>query len=230
MHIRIPQEEAERARRLSRLIVREPFQRRSWAELGYFFAGSALALAAVLALGVLGITGLALSVAFVGVAILAGGLRAARGFGRWQRGVARRMLGEDIAVPGSFGWRPGVFGWLRASLGDRTAWKSLAYFVAKVPLTLFGVWFALSIWLEALFGIASPLIGVSRTARFGPFGRFLNAGGPYGGPGPGFSTHLGVFVTGVILLFVAPWAMRLVVYLDRQMMHILLGPDAATSA
>ncbi len=36
-------------------------------------------------------------------------------------------------------------------------------------------------------------------------------------------------MTGVILLFVAPWTMRLVVYLDRRMMHLLLGPDAAAS-
>ena len=36
-------------------------------------------------------------------------------------------------------------------------------------------------------------------------------------------------MTGVVLLFIAPWAMRLVVYLDRRMMHLLLGPDAASS-
>jgi signal transduction histidine kinase len=40
---------------------------------------------------------------------------------------------------------------------------------------------------------------------------------------------LGVFVTGVVFLFIAPWAMRLVVYLDRRMMHLLLGPDATST-
>ena len=38
-----------------------------------------------------------------------------------------------------------------------------------------------------------------------------------------------MFVTGVVFLFIAPWTMRLVVNLDRWMMHLLLGPDAATS-
>jgi signal transduction histidine kinase len=38
-----------------------------------------------------------------------------------------------------------------------------------------------------------------------------------------------VFITGVVLLFIAPWTMRLVIYLDRRMMHLLLGPDASTS-
>ncbi len=36
-------------------------------------------------------------------------------------------------------------------------------------------------------------------------------------------------MSGVVLLFVAPWAMRLVVYLDKRMMHLLLSRDAAAS-
>ena len=229
VQIRIPPEGAEQAKRLARLIAREPFLKRSWAELAYFLVGSAFAFAAAFALGAVGIAGLLLTVAFVGVAILAGGLRAARGFGRWQRGIARRVLGEDIAEPMPFTPRPGLFGWLGGSLSDRTAWRAVGYFVAKVPLTLFGVWFALSIWLEAIFGVASPFTGVHGTGRFGPFGRVLYPAGSYGGPPSGFASHLGVFVAGVVFLFVAPWAMRLVVFLDRRMMHALLGPDAAAS-
>jgi signal transduction histidine kinase len=38
-----------------------------------------------------------------------------------------------------------------------------------------------------------------------------------------------VFVTGVVLLFVAPWTMRLVLYVDRRMLHLLLGPGASAS-
>ena len=228
MEIRIPEERAEQAKRLAQLIVREPFHKRSWAELGFFLASSALACAAAFALGAVGLAGLVLTVVFVGVVILAGGLRAARGLGRWQRGLARRMLGEDMSEPEPFSARPGFFGWLRASLGDRAAWQTVGYFVAKVPLTIFGVWFALSIWLEALLDIASPLTGATGTARFGPFARLV---GPHynGGPAPRLGPHVEVFVTGVVFLFVAPWTMRLVVYLDRRMMHLLLGPDAVST-
>jgi signal transduction histidine kinase len=228
VEIRIPQERAEQAKRLVRLIGREPFHKRSWAELGFFLASSALALAGVFALVALGIVGLALTVVFVGIMILAASLRAARGLGRWQRALAWRVLGDEIPEPEPFSPRPGFVGWLRASLGDRAAWRAVGYFVAKVPLTIFGVWFALSVWVEALFGITSPLTGSTGSVRFGAFGRVLDPG-YNGGPGPGAATHVGAFIAGVVLLFVAPWTMRLVVYLDRRMMHLLLGPDAAAA-
>jgi signal transduction histidine kinase len=225
---RIRQDGTEQPRRLVRLISGEPFRRRSWAELVYFLASSALICAGALVVGALGIAGLALTVVFVGIVILAGGLRAARGLGRWQRTLARETLGETIAEPEELSARPGLFGWLRASLGDRAAWRAVAYLMAKIPLTLFGLWFALSVWIEALFGIASPITGGTATARFGVLGRLVGPRNP-GGPVIGFGTHLEVFVTGVVLLFVAPWPMRLVVQVDRRMMHLLLGPDAATS-
>ena len=227
MQIRVPQERAEQARRLAELIATEPFHKRSWAELGFFLASSALAFAAVLFLAVLGVTGVALTVVVVGIVILAAGLRAARGMGRWQRALARRLLGDEIPEPEPFNAYRGSFGWWRASLGDRAAWRAVAYFATKVPLTIFGVWFALSIWVEALAGIASPLTGRSATDSFGVLDHVLNRS-YNGGPAPGFA-HLGLFITGIALLFLAPWTMRLAVTLDRRLMHVLLGPDAASS-
>jgi signal transduction histidine kinase len=82
------------------------------------------------------------------------------------------------------------------------------------------------VWFEALFGILSPLVG-GGSAKFGPFDHLLQ--GSSGGPATGFFAHVGEFVLGIVFLFVAPWTMRLVVYLDRRMMQALLGPDAATS-
>jgi signal transduction histidine kinase len=178
-------------------------------------------------LAVLGVTGLALTVVVVGIVILAAGLRAARGMGRWERALARRLLGEEIPEPEPFGVHLRLFGWWRASLGDRAAWRAVGYFAAKVPLTIFGAWFALSVWVEALVGVASPLTGRTATDNFGVFGRVLNPSYD-GGPAPGFA-HLGLFITGIVLLFLAPWTMRLVVNLDLRMMHLLLGPDAASS-
>ena len=225
MHIRIPEQRAEQTKHLVQRIGTEPFRKRSWAELGYFLSSSALTGAGALALAVLGITGVALSVVFVGIVILAGGLRLARGLGRWQRALAGQVLGEEIPEPEPFGSRRGFFGWLRASFGDGAAWRAVGYFVAKVPLTIFGVWFALSVWLEALFRIASPLTGAPGPSKFGA----INLGAAPNGAPVAPAAHVATFVTGVILLFVAPWMMRLVVYLDRRMMHLLLGPAPSTA-
>ena len=108
--IRLSEERAEQAKRLAQLIAGEPFHKRSWAELGFFVASSALACGGVFALGALGIAGLVTHGSVVGVVILAGDLRAARGIGRWQRALARRLLGEDISEPEPFTARPGVLG------------------------------------------------------------------------------------------------------------------------
>ena len=228
MQIRIPEERAEQVKHLSQVILREPFQTRSWAELGYFLATSALAFGAVVVLGLLGFSGLILTVAIVGIFILGSGLRAARGFGRWQRTLAWGLLGEEIAEPEPFSPPPGMFRWLRATFSDRAAWLTVVYFLAKVPLTLFGIWFALSVWIEAIVDIASPLTGGHGLTGFGLLSRAVGNEANNGYP-LGFMAHIGVFAVGVLFLFVAPWTMRLVVYFDRRLMHLLLGPTAATS-
>jgi signal transduction histidine kinase len=224
--LRVPPEWSEMGSRLLRVIRREPFRRRCWAELGYFIVSSALAFASVFLLSAIGFVGLILTVVFFGVVLLAGGLRLARELGGWQRGLAWRVLGEEIPGPDPFRPGPGLFGWLRASFGDWGAWRSVAYFIVKIPLTVFGIWFALSVWIEALVRIASPLTG-GGAVGFGLLGRILAP--RYGDANVGFAPHVGAFITGLLLLFLAPWTMRVVVYVDRRLMQLLLGPDAATS-
>ena len=110
VRVQIRQDWADHAWRLARLVCREPFRKRSWAELGFFLVSSALAGAAALILAAFGVTALLLSVVFVGIMILAGGLRAARGFGRWQRQLATRFLGENILAPEPFERPTGIVG------------------------------------------------------------------------------------------------------------------------
>ena len=221
----------ERATRLARDVLKEPFRRRTWAELGYFVASSALAFAGAAVLGAFGFAGTLLTVVFVGVLLICAGLHLARGLGRWQRALARQALGEEIDEPEPFRAAPGPSRWVRATLGDRAAWRSAAYVVAKLPLTVFGAWFAVSVWLEALLDLFAPFTGRTGHVGFGILGD-LTAARPagLGAPAPpGPATVAGVFVVGVVLFFLAPWPMRLVVHLDRRLMHLLLGPDAATS-
>ena len=104
----------------------------------------------------------------------------------------------------------------------------MLYFVAKVPLTLFGVWFALSLWVEAVLGIASPFLGDGEPPGSACSATPPERAGSPRGP-PSLSTHVTEFAVGVLFLFLAPWTMRFVVYVDRRMMHLLLGPNATSS-
>ena len=107
------------------------------------------------------------------------------------------------------------------------AWRSLAYAVVKIPLLLFGVWFALSLWIQAFLCLVDPFTGGSAGIRpVGPLRNgFVIGHASVAGPTP---TGL-VFLYGVVLVFIAPWAMRLVLYPDRLLMRLLLGPDAMTA-
>jgi signal transduction histidine kinase len=123
--------------------------------------------------------------------------------------------------------RPGFFGWLQSALRDRTSWRAVVYTLAKAPLVAFGVWFALSTWLAAFTCLTYPIWGAhtNRPAEFG-FVRNLFSPGYFSVGTNGFWHGLFIFVTGVLLFFVAPWTMRLVVFVDRRLMRALLSPDA----
>ncbi len=219
--VTIPEARIDQGRRMVQTILREPFQRRTWSELAFFLisglvAGIGIAFAVVtMAAGVL------LSVVFIGVVVLGGSLRGTRGIGAWHRALARHFLHEAIADPDPFMPRPGFFGWLRGALGDRAAWRALAYTVAKVPLLIFGVWLGLSVWFDAARGLLQPFTGGGAPGVFGPVG--------VNGLRTGSVRPEAAFLYGAVLLFLAPWTMRFVVYLDRRLMRLLLGPDPVTA-
>jgi signal transduction histidine kinase len=203
-----------------------PFTRRAWQEL-LFFVVSALVTALGLALfAVTTLAGTALAITFLGLAILAAGLRGARGIGGWQRALARSLLNEQVDEPEPFSARPGFVGWLHGSLKDRVAWRSILYTLAKGPLVFFSGWFALSVWVDAFSCLFYPLIRAG-AVRPGEFGIVFNLFHPgYLSVGTsGFGHGLFIVLTGVILLFIAPWPMRLVLFVDRKLMHALLTPD-----
>jgi signal transduction histidine kinase len=207
--------------------VREPFTRRPYSELAYFVFGFPIvAFGMAFSLLFLG-AGAALAVTFVGVIIIALGARGARWFGGLQRSLARQFLAEDIEDPDPFVAPRGLFAWLQAALRDKIGWKTIGYLVAKSLWTLFNVWFALSVWWDALACLGYPFLGRGNT-RPGVFGVTYNVLRPgFFSVGSSGVIH-GAFImaTGVVLLFVAPWPMRLAVSVDRRLMHWLLGPDA----
>ncbi len=215
----MPDEQADQVRRVAKLLLTEPFQSRTWSELSFFVLSSLVAGLAIFVLAATFFAGGALAIIFVGVVIIAGGLRAARGLASWQRGLARHLLGEQINDPEPFQARPGFFGWLGSALRDRAGWRSLGYIVVKVPLTIFGVWFAFSVWVEAAFALLRGLVGSGAVPHLNGFlGQISRPSAARGS----------LFLGGLVLLLVAPWTMRVVILLDRILIRSLLGPDAMT--
>lgn len=224
--IAIPEARLAQLRRFAGALIRGPFVRRTWHELLFFVVDGLLSAVALVFLAVTLLGGSILAVTFVGLVIVASGVRGARGIGAFHRGLAQNLLGEHIEEPAPFLARPGFLGWLQVALRDRVGWRAVAYSLIKAPLVAFGVWFALSVWLDAFSCLLYPFLqdGRTRPSEFGVVFNLLP---------PGFLSlnqsgviH-GTFIvaTGVLLLFLAPWPTRLLLAGDRRLMQIFLAPD-----
>jgi signal transduction histidine kinase len=139
-------------RRGVRRTLREPFTRRTRRECLY--AGVSLLVAIPLfAFTVVAVTvGLALSVSFAGLPLLAISLRTVRRLGAVCRRLANRALApraeppplfrlkqeRPIEAPPPFQPQPGVVGWIRSSLTDPISWRACAYLLIKLPLAVLG--------------------------------------------------------------------------------------------
>jgi signal transduction histidine kinase len=226
----LSEDRVDQIHRIARTVWNEPFERRTWSELLFFSLSVLLAVVGMAFIAITMFAGIGLAITFVGLIVIAGSLRGARGIGGFHRGLARNILDEDIEEPQPFVARPGFFGWLQSALRDPIGWRAVAYSIIKMPLAAFGVWFAFSVWVDAFFCLTYPLWGAGATNP-AEFGIVKNVFGPgYLSVGTsGFFHGLFILITGVILVFVAPWTMRAVVYVDRRLMRVLLGPDAMTA-
>jgi signal transduction histidine kinase len=219
-------EQVAKAKEFAQRVLREPFTRRPWTELGFWMVSGALAAVSFALVAATMFAGVWLIITFIGLIIIAFSLRIARGTGRWQRALAYNFLGETIEEPNPFVRRPGFFGWLQSVLRDRVAWRSAAYLALKVPWTVLGAFVAFSLWWDAIMGLLSPIFwhgGNGGPAMWGlAQGIFISNG--YG-DGHSFGHNVGVFLLGAIFLFAAPWVMRGFVTVDKLLMRTLLGPD-----
>jgi len=228
MSLAVTEEQAARMKATARHIVREPFTKRPWSELGFFLVSGGLAGVGLAFVGITMVAGVALAITFFGLAVLALSIRSARGFGGWNRALARSMLGEKVDDPEPFAGRRGFLGWLQSSLRDRVGWRSVGYLALKVPWAILGVFVALSLWWDAFACLLRPFSGSNGG---GPpvWGLVPNLFGSdffwFNGPPQGFLHGLAVFLLGFVFLFAAPWVMRGFVNVDRLLIRSLLGPD-----
>jgi signal transduction histidine kinase len=208
-------------------ILRAPFTRRAWSQLGYAFANFPLAIAGF----VFTIVTLALAAGF-GPPPVAASTFGARELGSASRGLARRFLGERVPPPQPLHPAPGVRGWMRSTLTDAPGWRARGYLLLKLPVALVGLIAAGYFWLGGLVYLTFPLWweifhkvtitdeGVSRSD-------------PVTNPGPVGSLHvltlggsLLLVPIGAALLLAAPWMTSAVVGMDRSLIRRLLGPTS----
>jgi signal transduction histidine kinase len=227
--LEISQDRLDRLRRFVEAVKRGPFVKRSWQEILFFVVDGAVSIAGLIFIVATMVAGIFLAITYVGLVLIGSSIRVARGIGGVHRSLATSLLEEHIEEPPPFVPRPGFFGWIQSALRDRIGWRAIAYSLIKVPLVIFGVWFALSVWVDAFTCLTYPLFeaGSVRPTEFGIVANFLPPGFISVGTG-GYPHGLFAFVSGVVLLFVAPWPTRLVVFVDRQLMRVLLAPDAVT--
>src|ERR1019366_5719916 len=151
----------EQVRATARLIVREPFAKRSWSELAFLAIGVPLAgLGAAFVIVTL-FAGVALAITFFGLGIVGLSVVGARGIGGWHRQLARAYLGEEIENPEPFAPRRGFFGWVESGPRDRTRGGAMGSFGLKVPLATAGILVGFAFWWDAFFCLTYPVWGGS---------------------------------------------------------------------
>jgi signal transduction histidine kinase len=224
-----------------------PLRRRPWVETLYVVIAPPLAAVGfVLALASLAL-GVALSVTFIGLPLLAASGRPVRGLGSAQRALARRLLGERVAPPAPLQAGRGLLGWLQSALRDGASWRARAYLLLKLPLAVLTCYTVALCWVEGVFCLTYPLWwGLSAPGPITSNG-FLDLGGLIlrgssstdhtairghrfviqVGPHSYLDTWpraLLLSLAGLLVLLIAPSVVHGLVWLDRMLIRGLLGP------
>jgi Putative sensor len=202
-------------------LLREPLSRRAWAELRYVAISLPVAVAGFLFTLVTTVLGVVTLGVGVGPPLLAASSLGARGLAGASRGLARRLLGIEVAPPPPFRPQPGVVGWIRSGITDAIGWRARAYLALKLLVAAFGYLVAGWFWVAGLSGLTYPLRseillhvhlrGAAQAAR--PIATL-----------PVLQGNLVVVPVGLVLLLAAPWLIRVVVGLDLVLITRLIGP------
>ena len=195
------------------IVVRAWLTARTWRELAYLVSGVFLGLPTFV-LAVVGAVTAAASVLTVGLPLLVGVLALARLTPRYFRGPARKLLGWDWADPpppaGGSWW-----GRVRALPSDPTAWRALAYCLARWPLAVVGAY-------PGLFAVVVAPIGITC-----PLWWFLIPGDVQAFEADTWSQTWIIALQGLAVLLATPWWLRLLVLIDRFLVRALLHPSEA---
>ena len=200
-------------------MFRAVFSRRTWFETTYLLLD--------LPVGVAGFTvvvtglslGLGLLITLIGVPILTLTVLACRAAIRPELFRAR-LLGLELAPPPRLDSSGGFLRRLVRPLGDGAGWRAAAYFILMLPVGIATFTIAVTWWATALGLLTLPAWAWSV---------------PHGGPQIGNSTYWNepwqlalACLAGVVLTLIAPWAIRALGAVDREIVRAFLGTSRRT--
>ncbi|WP_409182333.1 sensor histidine kinase [Amycolatopsis sp. VS8301801F10] len=107
--------------------------------------------------------GLALTPLLLGIGILTTVLRLAKLFGALHRRLAAKLLDLPLPPPPKPDLKPGLWNWLTARLGDRAAWRSVAYLLVRLPAALLALLGAGALGFYGLASFTYPLTWLLET-------------------------------------------------------------------
>ena len=160
------------------------------------------------------------------VALLVLAPRLARGLAAAHRGLARHLLGEQLAGPAPVRSGRGPASWTAATLRDGPGWRAVAYLLLKLPLAVAGCYVVVIWWAVGLASMTYPFwwawfrnhppgVQLSPVPVLTPFGvlHVATVAGTFA-----------AFAAGAAMVAAAPWLTRAVVRADLWLMRGLLGP------
>jgi signal transduction histidine kinase len=206
--------------------LRSSFDRRALHELGFVLAGVPLAMAGFLYVALTLYLGGVLAVSVIGLPLLVWSVTGARRIGDLHRHLAASLLDLRVPRPARRPLEPGVIGWLKAGLLDPAGWRSALYLLAKLPVAVLSFAVMFFFWVYGLGGLTYALWRPLLPAEADSHG-VLHRGVEFFAPDSFLDTWprvLAVLGAGVLLTLAAPWAVRLVVRLDRLLIRALLSP------
>ncbi|MFJ4103843.1 sensor histidine kinase [Amycolatopsis japonica] len=187
-----------------------------WGELAWVIIGAplTLAFAALVVLGL--ILGAGLSLLTIGVPVLIGVLAGARLVGIAHIGLARALLGTTVTPPARPELRPGLWNAVKGRLGDPLGWRSIAYLVIRLPLSLIEFFLVATLFVYAVSTLSYPLFWFTLQGEAMPtFDLRVDT----------WPLTLPLAVTGLAVLLAMPWVVRGLTEFDRLLVRGVLGAE-----
>jgi signal transduction histidine kinase len=197
--------------------------RRTWLETFYALIGFPLGIAGfVFVVTALSVSA-GLSITLIGIPLLGLAVAMSRGIGGAYRAIGRGLLGISVEKP-TVRRKPGLLGYLTEPNG----WRAILFLLIQFPVAIFDFVVTVTVWSSAIGYLTYPAWrnGLPRQRYHGVYHRGMKLA-----PHFWLDTPLRIIATalvGVMLLFIAPWAIRAAVSIDRFLIRNLLGPTAAS--